>query len=72
MNGGEQRTGHRRRRRRRSTRDNALRQWAKDDEPQGDEREEANLGIVIAVAVGLLLLLCLYYISGQLEYEAPF
>ena len=29
-------------------------------------------GIVVVVAIVLVLLLCLYYIFGHLEYEAPF
>ncbi len=71
MQEGGQRSGRRRRRRRRSNHEDALRHWAKDDVPEGDEQEEANTGIVLAVAVGLVLVLCLYYIFKQMEYAPP-
>ena len=61
-----------RRRRRKRSRDNAeLLQWAKDDVPAGDEKEQANIGLVIAVITGLVLLFCVYYIFGEMSYEAP-
>jgi len=49
-----------------------LRNWAKDDVPEGDPQDERNLGIVVAVAVGLVVLLLAAYIMGQMKYEAPF
>jgi hypothetical protein len=61
-----------RRRRRKRVRDNdALLKWAKDDVPAGDEKEQANLGLLIAVTTGLILLLCLYYIFGEMGHEPP-
>lgn len=72
MHGGKESTGRRRRRKRRSKQGAVLRYWAKDDGPEGDGQEEANVGIVVVVAVAFVLLLCLYYIFGHLEYEAPF
>jgi len=72
MHGGKERIGGRRRRKRRSKQGEVLRHWAKDDVPEGDGQEEANVGIVAVVVVVFLLLLCLYYIAGHLEYEAPF
>ena len=61
-----------RRRRRKRSRDNAaLLQWAKDDVPAGDEKEQANIGLVIAVITGLVLLFGVYYIFGEMSYEAP-
>jgi hypothetical protein len=61
-----------RRRRRKRVRDNdALLKWAKDDVPAGDEKEQANLGLLIAVITGLILLLCLYYIFGEMGHEPP-
>ena len=65
------RRSSRRRRRRRSHHEDALVKWAKDDVPAGDEKEQANVGLLIAVIVGLIVLFCLYYIFGQLDYEAP-
>ena len=66
--------GSPRRRRRRRSRVNkdALQKWAKDDVPEGDPRDESNLGLVVAVAVGLVLVLLVTYIAGQMQYEAPF
>ena len=62
------RPGHRRRRKR--VRDNdALRRWAKDDVPAGDEKEQANLGLLLAVITCLILLFCLYYILGEMGHE---
>ena len=63
-----------RRRRRRLSRVNkdALHKWAKDDVPEGDPRDESNLGLVVAVAVGLVLVLLVTYIAGQMQYDAPF
>jgi hypothetical protein len=64
-----------RRRRPRRSRFNkaALHKWAKDDDvPEGDPRDESNLGLVVAVAVGLVLVLLVTYIAGQMQYEAPF
>jgi hypothetical protein len=72
VEGQEHRTGRRRRRRRRSHYDEALKNWAKEGEPEGDEQEEANVGIVVAVAVGLVLVPCLYFILSQMDYAAPF
>ena len=43
----------RRRKRTRSFNRDSLRQWAKDDVPEGDPRDERNLGLVVAVAIGL-------------------
>lgn len=61
-----------RRRRRKRVRDNdALLKWAKDDMPAGDEKEQANIGLLIAVITGLIVLFCLYYIMGEMNYEAP-
>ena len=69
----EGRSGSRRkRRRRRSGQKDALRKWAKDDVPEGDVQDEINVGLVVALAVGLLLILLVTYIAGQMEYEAPF
>jgi hypothetical protein len=69
----EGRSGSRRkRRRRRSGQKDALRKWAKDDVPEGDVQDEINVGSVVALAVGLLLILLVTYIAGQMEYEAPF
>ena len=62
----------RKRRRRRNGHEDALRKWAKDDVPQGDVQDEINVGLVVALAVGLLLILLVAYIAGQMEYEAPF
>ena len=61
----------RRRRRRRSRDSETLVRWAKDDVPAGDEKEQANIGILIAVITGLILLFCLYYIFGEMNHEAP-
>ena len=61
----------RKRRRRRNGQEDALRQWAKDDVPQGDVQDEINVGLVVALAVGLLLLLLVAYIAGQMEYAVP-
>jgi hypothetical protein len=69
----EGRSGSRRkRRRRRSGQKDALRKWAKDDVPEGDVQDEINVGLVVALAVGLLLILLVTYIAGQMEYEARF
>ena len=69
----EGRSGSRRkRRRRRSGQKYAIRKWAKDDVPEGDVQDEINVGLVVALAVGLLLILLVTYIAGQMEYEAPF
>jgi hypothetical protein len=63
---------HGRRRRRRRSRDKyALLKWAKDDVPAGDEKEQANIGILIAVITGLILLFCLYHIFGEMGNEPP-
>jgi hypothetical protein len=62
----------RKRRRRRSGHKDALRKWAKDDVPKGDVQDEINVGLVVALAVGLLLILLVTYVAGQMEYEAPF
>jgi hypothetical protein len=35
-------------------------------------QDEINVGLVVALAVGLLLILLVAYIAGQMEYEAPF
>ena len=73
MDPTEGRSGSRRkRRRRRSGQKDALRKWAKDDVPEGDVQDEINVGLVVALAVGLLLILLVAYIAGQMEYEAPF
>lgn len=63
-----------RRRRRRRSRFNkdSLQKWAKDDVPDGDPRDESNLGLVVVVAVGLVLVLLVTYIAGQMQYEAAF
>ena len=61
-----------RRRRRSRVNKDALQKWAKDDVPEGDPRDESNLGLVVAVAVGLVLVLLVTYIAGQMQYEAPF
>jgi len=63
-----------RRRRRRRSRFNkdALHNWAKDDVAEGDPRDESNIGLVVAVAVGLVLVLLVTYIAGQMQYEAAF
>ncbi len=61
-----------RRRRRKRVRDNdALRKWAKDDGPAGDEKEQANIGLLLAVITGLILLFCLHYIMKEMTYEPP-
>jgi hypothetical protein len=70
--GGESIGTRRRRRRRRRADQGSLRHWAKDDEPEGDPRDEQNLGLVVALAVGLVLILLVAYVIGQMEYEAPF
>ncbi len=73
MNPTEGRSDSRRkRRRRRSGHKDALRKWAKDDVPKGDVQDEINVGLVVALAVGLLLILLVTYVAGQMEYEAPF
>ena len=73
MDPTEGRSGSRRkRRRRRNGHEDALRKWAKDDVPQGDVQDEINVGLVVALAVGLLLILLVTYSAGQMEYEAPF
>ena len=59
-------------RRRSRVNKDALQKWAKDDVPEGDPRDESNLGLVVAVAVGLVLVLLVTYIAGQMQYEAPF
>ncbi|MFM6173964.1 MAG: hypothetical protein ACKPB4_17880 [Sphaerospermopsis kisseleviana] len=65
--------GTRRRRKRvRSFDHDSLHKWAKDDVPEGDPRDERNLGLVVAVAIGLILILLFSYIAGQMKYEAPF
>ena len=61
-----------RRRRRSRVNKDALQKWAKDDVPEGDPRDESNLGLVVAVAIGLVLVLLVTYIAGQMQYEAPF
>ena len=65
-------TRRHKRRRRRSVDQESLRNWAKDDVPEGDPQDERNLGIVAAVAVGLVVLLLVAYIMGQMKYEAAF
>ena len=50
----------------------SLQKWAKDDVPDGDPRDESNLGLVVVVAVGLVLVLLVTYIAGQMQYEAAF
>ncbi len=40
--------------------------------PDGDPRDESNLGLVVVVAVGLVLVLLVTYIAGQMQYEAAF
>ena len=64
------RAGRRRRRRRTSEKESLLR-WAQDDVPAGDEKEQANVGLLIAVITGLIPLFCLYYIFKEMSYEAP-
>lgn len=59
-------------RRRGSVGQDSLRNWANDDVPEGDPQDERNLGIVVAVAVGLVVLLLVAYIMGQMKYEADF
>jgi len=63
-----------RRRRRRRSRFNkdSLQKGAKDEVPDGDPRDESNLGLVVVVAVGLVLVLLVTYIAGQMQYEAAF
>jgi len=61
----------RRRRRTRHYEEDSLRKWAKDDVPESDPRDERNLGLVVAVAIGLILILLISYIAGQMKYEAP-
>ncbi len=61
----------RKRRRRRNGQEDALRKWAKDDVPQRDVQDEINVGLVVALAVGLLLILLVAYIAGQMEYAVP-
>jgi hypothetical protein len=61
----------RRRRRTRSRNTDALLKWAKDDVPAGDEKEQANVGLLLALITGLILLFCLYYIFGEMGHEAP-
>jgi hypothetical protein len=61
----------RRRRRKRSRDNDALLKWAKDDVPAGDEKEQANVGLLLALITGLILLFCLYYIFGEMGHEAP-
>jgi hypothetical protein len=72
MYGGKERGARRRRRKRRSNLDKALRSWAQDDAPTGDEKEERGVGIVVVGVIVLIVAACLYYIFGHLEYEAPF
>jgi hypothetical protein len=72
MRGGEHSSGRRRHRRRRSHRGSRPENRAKDERVEGAEQEEANVGIVVAVAVLFLLALCLYYIAGEFDHEAPF
>ncbi len=73
MDPTEGRSGSRRkRRRRRAGHEDALRKWAKDDVPEGDVQDEINVGLVVALAVGLLLILLVTYIARQMEYQAPF
>jgi len=69
---GQENGSRRRRRRRRRADADSLRSWAKDDVPEGDPRDERKLGLVVAVAVGLALVLLVAYVIGQMEYEAPF
>ena len=61
----------RRRCRKRSRDIAALLPWAKDDVPAGDEMEQANIGFLIALITGLILLLCHYYIFGEMGHEPP-
>ena len=65
-------TRRHKRRRRRGVGQDSLRNWAKDDVPEGDPQDERNLGIVVAVAVGFVVLLLAVYIMGQMKYEAAF
>ena len=60
------------RRRRSHFNEDSLRNWARDDGPEGDPHDESNLGLVVAVAVGLVLVLLVTFIAGQMQYEAPF
>jgi hypothetical protein len=69
---GRNRGTRRRRKRSRSFDHGSLRKWAKDDVPDGDPQDERNLGLVVAVAIGLILILLFSYIAGQMKYEAPF
>ena len=39
--------------------------------PAGDEKEQANVGLLIPLITGLILLLCLYYIFGEMGHEPP-
>jgi len=71
-NHGRNRGTRRRRKRTRHYDEDSLRKWAKDDVPEGDPRDERNLGLVVAVAIGLTLILLISYILGQMKYEAPF
>ena len=61
----------RRRRGKRSRGNGALLKWAKDDVSAGDEKEQANVGLLIPLITGLILLLCLYYIFGEMGHEPP-
>ena len=65
-------TRRHKRRRRRGVGQDSLRNWAKDDVPEGDPQDERNLGLVVAVAVGFVVLLLVIYIMGQMKYEAAF
>ena len=65
-------TRRHKRRRRRSVDQDSVRNWAKDDVPEGNPQDERNLGIVVVVAVGLVVLLLVAYIMGQMKYEAAF
>ena len=69
---GESSGTRRRRRSRRRVNQDSLRSWAKDDVPEGDPRDDHNLGLVVAVAVGLVMILLVAYVIGQMAYEAPF
>lgn len=68
----EQGPHRRRRRRRRHSGEATLRNWAKDDAPEADPQDERNLGLVVAVVVGLVIVLLLAYVLGQVQYQAPF
>jgi len=63
---------HRRKRRRRSLFTKAEQEIADDENKARDKDHEASVGLVVLLAVGIVLVLLLSYIMGQIKTETPF